>query len=180
MGVAVALNLDADDALRQRAIAGDEVAFDAVLRPLIGPGLRLARSMLGDRRDAEDATQEAVTKAWRKLHQLRPGRPVRPWFLAIVANQCRSIRRTRWFRLTSLTGVIQRAPVGEPSLEHLDLERCLASLPMVDRQALFLRFYLDLPIDEVAVTLGVSPPAAKARIFRACRRLRPALTEEDI
>ena len=98
LDVAYALSLSADEPLRLRAVAGDEAAFESLLRPLVEPGLRLAVSMLGDRRDAEDATQEALTRAWRKMHQLRPGMPVRPWFFAIVANQCRNVRRTPWFR----------------------------------------------------------------------------------
>ena len=136
--------------------------------------------MLGDRRDAEDATQEAVTRAWRKLHQLRPGMPVRPWFLAIVANQCRNVRRTPWFRLTSVIDIVQSRSTTEPDLTQLDVERGLRQLPPTDREALFLFFYLDLPLEEVAATLGVSAAAAKARIYRACRRLKPALTEEDL
>jgi RNA polymerase sigma factor (sigma-70 family) len=178
--VAYALSLPTEEPLRIRAVAGDEAAFDALVRPLIEPALRLALSMLGDRRDAEDATQEALTRAWRKLHQLRPGMPIRPWFFAIVANQCRNVRRTPWFRRTSLREVAGRQPVREPEVEHLDLERALRQLPVADRGALFLYFYLDLPIDEVAATLGVSPAAAKSRIYRACQRLRPAVALEEL
>jgi RNA polymerase sigma-70 factor, ECF subfamily len=178
--VGYALSLAADEPLRLRALAGDEAAFDALVRPLIDPGLRLALSMLGDRRDAEDATQEALTRAWRKLHQLRPGMPVRPWFFAIVANQCRNVRRTPWFRLTSVVDLVGRHPAPEPEVEHLDLERGLQQLPAADRGALFLHFYLDLPIEEVAATLGVSPAAAKSRIYRACHRLRPAVALEEM
>ncbi len=179
-GVAYALTLQADEPLRLRAVAGDESAFDSLVRPLIEPGLRLALSMLGNRRDAEDATQEALTRAWRKLHQLRPGMPVRPWFFAIVANQCRNIRRTPWFRLTSLVDVVVRRPAPESEVEHVDLERAMQLLPAADRGALFMHFYLDLAIDEVAATLGVSPAAAKSRIYRACRRLRPAVVLEEL
>jgi RNA polymerase sigma factor (sigma-70 family) len=106
--------------------------------------------------------------------------PVRPWFFAIVANQCRNVRRTPWFRLTSLIEVASRAPSQEPQVEHLDLERAMQRLPPADRGALFLHFYLDLPIEEVAATLGVSPAAAKSRIYRACRRLRPAVALEEL
>lgn len=161
-------------------MAGDSAAFESLIRPLVEPGLRLALSMLGDRRDAEDATQEALTRAWRKLHQLRPEMPVRPWFFAIVANQCRNMRRTAWFRLTSVVDMVYRQSAAEPDVEHLDLERGLEQLPAIDRGALFLFFYLDLPIEEVAGALGVSPAAAKSRIYRACHRLRPALTLEDL
>jgi RNA polymerase sigma-70 factor (ECF subfamily) len=136
--------------------------------------------MLGNRRDAEDATQEALTRAWRKLHQLRPGMPVRPWFFAIVANQCRNIRRTAWFRLTSVVEVVDRQAAPEPKVERLDLERGLQQLSAADRGVLFMYFYLDLPIEEVAATLGVSPAAAKSRIYRACHRLRPAVALEEM
>jgi RNA polymerase sigma-70 factor (ECF subfamily) len=178
--VAYALSLSTDEPLRLRAVAGDEAAFESLLRPLVEPGMRLALSMLGDPRDAEDATQEALTRAWRKLHQLRPGMPVRPWFFAIVANQCRNIRRTPWFRFTSLADGVARRPAPEPEIEHLDLERAIQQLPAADRGALFLHFYLDLPVEEVATTLGVSPAAAKSRIYRACRRLRPAVALEEL
>ena len=178
--MAYALSLPTDEPLRLRAVAGDQAAFDSLIRPLVEPGLRLALSMLGNRRDAEDATQEALTRAWRKLHQLRQGMPVRPWFFAIVANQCRNMRRTPWFRLTSVVDVVRRQPVPEPGVEHLDLERGLEQLPPADRGALFMHFYLDLSIEEVAATLGVSPAAAKSRIYRACHRLRPAVALEEL
>ena len=176
--MAEALTIAADDYAVGQAIAGDERAFAALVGPLIEPALRLAYSMLNDRGEAEDAIQEALASAWRKLHQLRPGMPVRPWLLAIVINRCRNIRRTRWFRMIRLADPPRPNDAPVPQLEHLDLERALARLPDRDRRALFLHFYLDLPIDEVAITLGLSPSAAKARIYRACHRLRPELTEE--
>ena len=178
--MAYALSLPVDEPLRLRAVAGDEAAFASLIRPVVEPGLRLALSMLGNRRDAEDATQEALTRAWRKLHQLRPGMPVRPWFFAIVANHCRNVRRTPWFRLTSVVDVVHRQSSPEPDVEHLDLERGLEQLPTADRGALFMHFYLDLSIEEVAATLGVSPAAAKSRIYRACRRLRPSVALEEL
>jgi RNA polymerase sigma-70 factor (ECF subfamily) len=76
--------------------------------------------------------------------------------------------------------VVGRPPSREPEVEHLDLERAMQQLPLVDRGALFLHFYLDLPIEEVAATLGVSRAAAKSRIYRACRRLRPAVALEEL
>ena len=165
--------------LRDQALSGDEAAFEALIGPLVEPALRLAHSMLGDRWEAEDATQEAITRAWRKLGQLRQGMPVRPWFLAIVINQCRNTRRTRWFKTARFADVFQR-PRSDPSdIERVDLARALARLPSHDRQVLFLHFYLDLPVDEVALALGISPSAAKGRIYRACHRLRPGLLEED-
>jgi RNA polymerase sigma-70 factor, ECF subfamily len=179
MGVAHVMTLAADDPLRQRALGGDDVAFAALVEPLIEPALRLAYSMLDDLGEAEDATQESLLSAWRKLHQLRQGMPVRPWFLAIVINRCRNVRRTRWFRLLRMAHPRRPAEPVEHSAERLDLDRALARLPQPDRQALLLHFYLDLPIEEVAVAMRISASAARSRIYRACHRLRPELTEED-
>ena len=67
----------------------------------------------------------------------------------------------------------------EEGVERVDLARALERLSATDRQALFLYFYLDLPVDEVGVALGISAAAAKGRIYRACHRLRPDLAEED-
>ena len=156
-----------------------EQEFEALIGPLVEPGLRLAFSMLGNRSEAEDATQDAITKAWRSLSRLRDRSQVRPWFLAIVANQCRNVRRTRWFSTIRLPSFFQS---GAPSadVERVDIERGLRALSMGDRQILFMRFYLDLAIEEIATALGISTVAAKGRIYRACRRLRPGLLEEDV
>ena len=47
-----------------------------------------------NRADAEDATQDALTKAWRAFGRFRAGEPVRPWLLRIVANEARNRRRS--------------------------------------------------------------------------------------
>jgi RNA polymerase sigma-70 factor (ECF subfamily) len=178
--VAQVVTTESGRSLHEDALAGDEEAFEALIGPLVEPAVRLAYSMLGDRMEAEDATQEAITRAWRKLGQLRSGMPVRPWFLAIVVNQCRNVRRTRWFRLVRTKPIVPPDLYREPSVENIDLARAISRLPDRDRQALFLHFYLDLPIEEVAVALGISPAATKGRIYRACHRLRPILLEEEI
>ena len=178
-GVAHAVTAAGEHPLYELALTGDEAAFAALIGPLVEPALGLAHSMLGDRWEAEDATQEAITRAWRKLGQLRPGMPVRPWFLAIVINQCRNTRRSKWFSTARIAEVFQGSRPDHAEIERVDVARALARLPSSDRQALFLHFYLDLPIEEVALALGISASAAKGRIYRACHRLRPELLEED-
>lgn len=178
-GVAQVMSAPADQHIRRRALEGDEAAFASLVGPLVESALRLAYSMLGDRGEAEDATQEALTSAWRKLHQLREDTPVRAWLLAIVINRCRNIRRTRWFRLIRVAEPSNQSQAADLTDERLDIDRALAKLAPHDRQALFLHFYLDLPLDEVGLALGISASAAKARVYRACARLRPGLIEED-
>jgi len=167
-------------ALSVEAARAGEQDFESLVGPLVEPGLRLAFSMLGDRSEAEDATQEAITRAWKGLPQLRDRAQLRPWFLRIVANQCRNVRRTRWFTTVRLGDIFRPSRPAETEVERIDVARALARLPMGDRQVLFMRFYLDLPVEEVAIALAISPAAAKGRIYRACRRMRPDLVEEDL
>ena len=162
--------------LLHEAIDGNERAFDALIGPLVDPGYRLAVSMLGDREEAEDAVQEATIKAWRNLHQLKDPSVARSWFFTIVANQCRSVRRGRWWSVVKLAQPEQaRSGPEDEAVQRTDLERALRTLGPDDRLALYLRYYMDLPLNEVASVLGVSETAAKSRIHRAAQGLKPAV-----
>jgi RNA polymerase sigma-70 factor (ECF subfamily) len=157
-------------------------SFDKVLGPLIRRGYALAFAMLSNRQEAEDAVQEAAIRAWRKLPSLRDRRAVEPWFLSIVANQCRSVRRGRWWSVLKLADVLARSrPEESPSAEGLDLDRALARLAPEDRAPLLLHFYMDLTFDQVGTVLGISMTAARSRVYRALDRLRssPELTRES-
>jgi RNA polymerase sigma factor (sigma-70 family) len=147
--------------------------FDALIGPHLEAAYRTALAILGNPDEANDAVQESAFKAWRKLGQLRTGSPARPWFLAIVANQCRSERRRRWWSVVRMPEVDSAAPQSQS--ETIDLERALAKLPRNDRLVLFLHFYLDLPLEEVGAVVGLSAAGAKSRVYRAARKLRPGL-----
>jgi RNA polymerase sigma-70 factor (ECF subfamily) len=166
----------------QRATQGDADSFAILLDPLLNPAYRLAAVMLSDRMAAEDAVQEASVKAWRNLRQLRGDESsLRPWFLSIVANECRMTRRRRWWSVVKQAEVEPQRSGDEPSQEMTtDLRRAINKLSPDERLPLVLYFYLDLPLDEVARTLRISPAAAKSRIYRAARRLRSDLTLEEV
>jgi RNA polymerase sigma-70 factor, ECF subfamily len=166
--------------LMESAAVGDADSFAVLLEPLLDPAYRLAAVMLADRSAAEDAVQEASIKAWRKLRQLRgDAGSLRPWFLSIVANECRMARRQRWWSVLKLADPPASGSGPEQSATS-DLHRALLTLTPEERLPLVLHFYLDLPLDEVARAMRVSPAAAKSRIYRAARRLRSDLTLEEV
>lgn len=157
--------------------------FDATVGPWIEPGYRLAVAMLRDPEEAHDAVQEATVKAWRALDRLRDSGQSRAWFLAIVANHCRSTMRQRsWRVLRFAYRDTVRAGPEDPTIQTLDIDNAMKNLSPDDRGILHLHYFLDLPIEEVAVVLGISAGAAKTRIYRAAHRLRPKLEliEEDL
>ena len=150
-----------------------EEEFDSLIGPHLEAGYRAALAILRDHDAAHDAVQEAAFKAWRRLGQLKHVASARAWFLAIVANQCRSTRRGRWWTVVRLPQV-ERAS-QELDSTRTDVERALGKLPADDRLALFLHFYLDLPLEEVGAVLGLSAAGAKTRVYRAAKKLRPDL-----
>lgn len=166
-----------------RARAGDANAFEELLTPVLDPALRLAITMLNDRSAGEDAVQEAALKAWRKLGQFRAGSDLRPWFLTIVANECRSSRRSGWWRVIRSGQVVdswRHRPEEDELINRVDLASALERLPKQHLLVLTLYYHLDLPIDEVARVLRCSRGAAKVRIHRALRALSPSLTMEPV
>ena len=154
--------------LVQAAKKGDNAAFDALLQPLYAPAYRMATAILHDSHAAEDAVQEASIKAWRKLGHLREGSEMRPWFLGIVANECKSARRNRWWSVVRTVFPETVAESKEDSvIEGLDVRRALLAMSESKRLVLHLDYYEDLPIDEIAAVLGTSVHAAESRLTRA-------------
>jgi RNA polymerase sigma factor (sigma-70 family) len=163
------------------ARAGDGDAFAALLEPVLDSGFRLAMTMLKDRSAAEDAVQEAALKSWRKLDRFRFGADLRPWFLAIVANECRSARRSRWWQVIRFEDATAFEPAAAPErpwADSIDLNAALDKLPKHHLLALTLYYQLDLPIEEVARVLDCSAGAARQRIHRALAALRPGMAAE--
>src|SRR5260370_26442174 len=109
----------------------DQPAFMALVEPVMPTAFRLAVAMLHSDVDAEDAVQEAVYKAWRHRGRFRSGSPMRPWLLAIVANECRAVRRSRWWSVMRLPDGTLRATDDEadPSPESASLRRAIRALP---------------------------------------------------
>jgi RNA polymerase sigma-70 factor, ECF subfamily len=163
----------ASPTLISAAKQGDDSAFETLLEPLLDQSYRLACAMLHDHQAAEDAVQEAAFKAWRKLSQLREGSDMRPWFLGIVANECRSTNRSRW------SSVIRTAvPEGtnesaeDSVLAGVELRTALRSMDPGKRLVLVLHWYLDLPLDEIAAITGTSVHGAESRLTRATQELK--------
>lgn len=154
-------------------------AFEAELRPLLQEAVRLATGMLLSAVEAEDAVQDACVRAWCRRANRRQGTDLRPWFLGIVANQCREVRRGRWWR------VVRSDKPGDSSDAHgdtsalIDLRDAIARLPYRRRLVIVLRYYLDLPFDEVAAAADCSIDAAKALAQRGTADLQRALAGEQ-
>jgi RNA polymerase sigma factor (sigma-70 family) len=160
--------------LVRSAKAGDRAAFADLLQPEYRTALRLAYGLLLDVDEAEDAVQEAAFAAWRRIDNLREGSSLRPWFLGIVANQCRAVKRNRWWSVTKTEPPESEAPAADLAAS-IDLRRALRRIGYEERLVLVFRYYLDMPFEEIAAILGISPKAARTRVERAVHRLKPIM-----
>jgi RNA polymerase sigma-70 factor (ECF subfamily) len=168
-----------DDLLAARAAEGDELAFEVLVRRHAADLLRLAQRLLGDHTEAEDAVQEAMVSAWRRLPDFRRDAAFRTWMYRIVTNRCLNVLRTR--RPTQpLDGVPEPAApeytasparAAESSAAVRALHCALRNLTPEQRACWVLRELHGLSYDEIAAAVGIGEPAVRGRIFRARRQL---------
>jgi RNA polymerase sigma factor (sigma-70 family) len=163
--------MEPGDELIDRARKGDRDAFGALIQPVLTRGLRLAVGVLGDRQAAEDATQDAVLTAWRKIGNLRAGAPIEPWFLAIVANRCRKLWRLR-NRPAVAPDLGSHDNLADRVTDRIDVYGALSRLSVQHRLLVVLRYYFDLPLDEAARIAGIPTGTAKSRLHRALASMR--------
>jgi RNA polymerase sigma-70 factor, ECF subfamily len=143
----------------------------------VGDAYRLARAILLDDGEAEDAVQEASLTAWRKQASLRDPSAFDAWFDRILVNECRDqLRRRR-----------RSVPIGAPSIRleaaadrpetgsDPELDRALATLDLDHRVVVVMRYWQDRAVDDIAVRLGIPAGTVKSRLHHAMRSLRASL-----
>jgi RNA polymerase sigma-70 factor (ECF subfamily) len=168
--------------LTLRAQRGDAQAYEDLVRPHQEIAFRVAYIITRNAADAEDATQDALVKAWRALGRFRADEPLRPWLLRIVANEARNRRRSAGRRerlvLRAAASSGEAAPSPEATaldrLERAELLRVLDELPAAAREVLACRFLLELSEEETAAALDVPVGTVKSRTSRALERLKEA------
>ncbi|GAA3238171.1 SigE family RNA polymerase sigma factor [Actinocorallia longicatena] len=141
--------------------------------------VRLALIMTGDRQAAEDAVQEAFFGLHRNWHRLRDRDKALTYVRSAVLNRCRDTRRRGRFRLTEHLPPVWSA---EAAVLHDEEQRAVVAalhrLPGRQREALVLRYFLDLSEAEIALTMGVSNGTVKSTTSRGLAALERILKEE--
>ncbi|NNG17893.1 MAG: sigma-70 family RNA polymerase sigma factor, partial [Gemmatimonadales bacterium] len=141
-----------------------------------------ARTILSEPEDADDAAQEAFLTAWRKLRQYDLTRPFRPWFLRIVANAARDIRRARRVRETEplapglASTEASPAEATEQSLLRERLDTALRGLSERQRLAVVMFDVEGYAHADIAEVLGVPEGTVRSLVFHGRRALRKALS----
>jgi RNA polymerase sigma-70 factor, ECF subfamily len=160
---------------------GDHEAFAAVTAGAVDRLYAMACLILRDPELAEDATQEALVRAWRDLPSLREPDAFESWLNRVLVRTCADLarRRRRWRAEVRL---LQHEP-GEPDrssdlADRDQIERGFRRLNEAQRTILVLHFYLELTPAEVANVLAIPVGTAKSRLHYAIEALRAALAAD--
>ncbi|WP_205752149.1 RNA polymerase sigma factor [Cryptosporangium phraense] len=151
---------------------------DFYARHFPGIGTQIA-AYLGDRAEAEDITQEAFARAWRRWPRLSGYADPAAWVRTVAYRL--AVSRWRRARVAFAHRRQQRAePVPPPDPEWLDLVRALATLPPAQRRAVVLHYLGDLSVDEIAAREKVAAGTVKSWLHRARGRLATQLGPDEI
>jgi RNA polymerase sigma-70 factor (ECF subfamily) len=175
-----------DAELVRGARAGEEAAWDTIIRTHQEAMFRLAYLLLGDVHDAQDVAQDALVRGFRALDSFDLSRPLRPWLLRITSNlahnRLRSVRRylRAWRRLAQAEPA-RVTDLGERSGQQWEAQtlwQALRQLNRAEQEVVYLRYFLELSEAEMATILAVAPGTVKSRLHRALQRLRAIVDGE--
>ena len=180
-----------DAALVARLCAGDEAAYETLVREQGGRMLSVARRLLRDEDEARDAVQEAFLSAFRSIGSFEGQSLISTWLHRIVVNTAlMRLRKRRTRNETSIDDLLPKftddgshasAPkpwndASESALEREEdraaVRAAIEKLPEIYRTVLLLRDVDGLSTEESAKLLGVTPNATKVRLHRAHQALK--------
>jgi len=174
--------VEVDRDLIEQARRGDREAFAVLVHQVSDSLYTVAHRILRDTSLAEDALQNALVIAWRRIPHLREPDRFEAWFHRILVHACydESQRAHRW------TANVRVLPVDGPSApdsnasfaDRDELERAFRRLPVDQRAVFVLHHYVGLPLVEIAELLEIPAGTARSRLHYATRGLRTALEAE--
>ena len=175
----------ADQAAAKQRLDAD---FSALYRAHLRDVYSYAYYRIGNHHDAEDLTEQTFLQAYRHFERAQResnGRPLRPWLIRIAHNLAANYYRDRSRRpVTQLDdAAIISAPQGTEEMvegreEVMEVLKGVSELPDDRREALIMRFALDMDNREIARALGRSEGATKVLIHRAIKQLEQGLEEQ--
>ena len=178
---------DGDADLVRSVIAGDDEAFEELVRRHKGAILRTAARFARNHAELEDLGQEAFLRAYRDLRSFRGDAPFGHWLARIMVRVCYDALRKRRREERDVSLESLAAPVADPSTENgpsaqqarLILDRAMSRLKPEDRMVITLFELEDRTVREVAELTGWSETRVKVRAFRAREALKRSIGGDD-
>jgi RNA polymerase sigma-70 factor (ECF subfamily) len=170
--------------LVERAMHGDEEAFDQLVGRIGDSLYSVARRILRDTTLAQDATQQALLAAWRNLPQLRDPDRFEAWVYRLVVNACHAEARREGRQRGNLRLLPRDEPTVSDHASHIaiqdQLEHAFRQLSVEHRSVVVLVHYLGMTPAEAAETMGTPAGTARSRLHYALLRMRAAIEADAL
>jgi RNA polymerase sigma factor (sigma-70 family) len=174
----MSLSRSPHDAAAQRRVVSVWELFEQHYLALV----RIAFSVVGDRETAEDVVQDVFVTLQKRDRAAALDEP-RHYLTVAVLNRSRSVLRHRRFvRRVKPTHVPHEEAADQSTIRRVETDRVLAAirrLPTRQREVVVLRYLEDLPVQEIALILGITPAAASSSLNRAMSTLGQRLGSPD-
>lgn len=179
------VNAQADTALVRDTLAGNQRAFDSLVRKYERPIFNLALRMLRDRDDAMDVVQTVFVKAYEKLDSFDDRHEFFSWIYRIAVNESinlsKRLRRQDEYE-SGVTAALAPTQEARQSLLALgeELDRAIEMLKIDYRMVIVLKHFHDFSYEEMADVLGIPPKTVKSRLFTARQQLKEILSARGV
>ncbi|ABR48308.1 RNA polymerase, sigma-24 subunit, ECF subfamily [Alkaliphilus metalliredigens QYMF] len=147
---------------------------------------RLAFMIIGDSQMSEDVVQESFLALYRNMDKFRGDSAVTTWLTRVAINNSKNILRRRKIKNIFTTSKIilkDSSPLPEEALEITERQReireLLLSLPIKYREVLYLYYYQDSKVKEIAEILDISESGIKSRLQRGREHMKKLLLERE-
>jgi RNA polymerase sigma-70 factor (ECF subfamily) len=164
-----------DGAAIERCLNGEKEAFRFLVERYQTQAVGHSTTILGNREDALDATQEAFVDAFQALGKFDRARRFYPWFYVLLRNRCYKLiaRRRAAENIEEAEFLAARSGVSE--VERIALDKALRSLSKEAREMVALKYLDGFSYDEIAELLGIPRGTVMSRLFYARRELQAKL-----
>jgi len=177
---------DQDILLKFADPASRNVAFNQLVRKYQTKVYWHVRKMVIDHDDADDLTQDVFVKVWKYLENFRQDASLYTWIYRIATNECLSFlqskRRKFFLPLHDVAAELTAKVEADPSLAgdeiELRLQKAILKLPDKQRLVFNLRYYDEMPYEQMAEVTGTSVGALKASYHHAAKKIEQYITED--
>ena len=157
----------------------DRESFAVFIKENQSQFYRLAYGYVHDPDTALDLVQDAIVKALQKVDGLRHPEYLKTWFYRVLVNECIShLRRNKTAALPLLEDVPADVPEEKPDPEAM--RTLVLRLPAELQSVVFLRFYEDMKLSDIALATGTNLNTVKTRLYRALRLLKTEISESEV
>lgn len=166
-----------DDGTIRKAVKGSKKAFVRLIKEWQTEGYKMAFSFTRSEADSQDVLGNAIEKAYKSIHKVRERKKAKQWFMAIVANEARTLlRKEKRNTVEPIDEIAEHTELSIIDLEGLmDLELSLDTLSGEQQSVLRLKYEEGYTFREIGEILQMAESTVKKRVYHALRHLKDRL-----